>query len=476
MQRRARSLHRLTKIMNPQTTSILILDDESSINEEIGEYLDSKELKVFSATAPSEAFRILKSTPVDLAIIDIRLPEMSGLEVLKIMQNSYPNILTIIITGHGDMDSAIQALRLGAVDFFPKPFKLADLYASIEKNLKQKQVKGRLKGNLFNYHLEKFFDDKSPISLVVNGEKMQEVIKKMNLVARSKDTTVLITGESGTGKELVARGIHFLSIRKDKPFLAVNCSTIPDELFESEFFGFKKGSFTGSVDDKPGWFEAADGGTLFLDEIGDMKPNLQAKLLRVMEDRRISRLGTTVMKEIDVRVIAATNHDLNKLIEQGKFRADLFHRINTFTIDLPPLRERPENIPRLLDHYVDYYCHKMDRSKPYIDAVLLKTLLSYDYPGNVRELMHMVERALILCEGDVLTFDHFDHLKLKLPKSRDGKNSPAVTTSLQTLEKTSIEMVLLQCHHNKSKAARQLNISRQALDRKISKLGIKLPA
>lgn len=476
MQRRARSLHRLTKIMNPQTTSILILDDESSINEEIGEYLDSKELKVFSATAPSEAFRILKSTPVDLAIIDIRLPEMSGLEVLKIMQNSYPNILTIIITGHGDMDSAIQALRLGAVDFFPKPFKLADLYASIEKNLKQQKVKGRLKGNLFNYHLEKFFDDKSPISLVVNGEKMQEVIKKMNLVARSKDTTVLITGESGTGKELVARGIHYLSIRKDKPFLAVNCSTIPDELFESEFFGFKKGSFTGSVDDKPGWFEAADGGTLFLDEIGDMKPNLQAKLLRVMEDRRISRLGTTVMKEIDVRVIAATNHDLNKLIEQGKFRADLFHRINTFTIDLPPLRERPENIPRLLDHYVDYYCHKMDRSKPYIDAVLLKTLLSYDYPGNVRELMHMVERALILCEGDVLTFDHFDHLKLKLPKSRDGKNSPAVTTSLQTLEKTSIEMVLLQCHHNKSKAARQLNISRQALDRKISKLGIKLPA
>lgn len=476
MQRRARSLHRLTKIMNLQTTSILILDDESSINEEIGEYLDSKELKVFSATAPSEAFRILKSTPVDLAIIDIRLPEMSGLEVLKIMQNSYPNILTIIITGHGDMDSAIQALRLGAVDFFPKPFKLADLYASIEKNLKQQKVKGRLKGNLFNYHLEKFFDDKSPISLVVNGEKMQEVIKKMNLVARSKDTTVLITGESGTGKELVARGIHYLSIRKDKPFLAVNCSTIPDELFESEFFGFKKGSFTGSVDDKPGWFEAADGGTLFLDEIGDMKPNLQAKLLRVMEDRRISRLGTTVMKEIDVRVIAATNHDLNKLIEQGKFRADLFHRINTFTIDLPPLRERPENIPRLLDHYVDYYCHKMDRSKPYIDAVLLKTLLSYDYPGNVRELMHMVERALILCEGDVLTFDHFDHLKLKLPKSRDGKNSPAVTTSLQTLEKTSIEMVLLQCHHNKSKAARQLNISRQALDRKISKLGIKLPA
>ena len=469
-------MHRLTKIMNPQTTSILILDDESSINEEIGEYLDSKELKVFSATAPSEAFRILKSTPVDLAIIDIRLPEMSGLEVLKIMQNSYPNILTIIITGHGDMDSAIQALRLGAVDFFPKPFKLADLYASIEKNLKQQKVKGRLKGNLFNYHLEKFFDDKSPISLVVNGEKMQEVIKKMNLVARSKDTTVLITGESGTGKELVARGIHYLSIRKDKPFLAVNCSTIPDELFESEFFGFKKGSFTGSVDDKPGWFEAADGGTLFLDEIGDMKPNLQAKLLRVMEDRRISRLGTTVMKEIDVRVIAATNHDLNKLIEQGKFRADLFHRINTFTIDLPPLRERPENIPRLLDHYVDYYCHKMDRSKPYIDAVLLKTLLSYDYPGNVRELMHMVERALILCEGDVLTFDHFDHLKLKLPKSRDGKNSPAVTTSLQTLEKTSIEMVLLQCHHNKSKAARQLNISRQALDRKISKLGIKLPA
>jgi transcriptional regulator with PAS, ATPase and Fis domain len=300
---------------------------------------------------------------------------------------------------------------------------------------------------------------------------MKAAVKKMRLVAKSSDTTVLITGESGTGKDLVARGIHYMSPRKDKPYHAVNCSTIPDELFESEFFGYKKGAFTGANTDKAGWFEAADGGTLFLDEIGDMKMSLQAKLLRIMEDKKISRLGSTTLKKIDVRVIAATNQDLEQLIRENRFRQDLFHRINTFVINIPPLRERPESIPRLFAHFIEHYSTKMDCKVPKVEKEILDALLQYDFPGNVRELKHMVERALILCEDDIITFDHFDHLKIKIQKPAEQNSHPS-TRTLEMVEKESIESALRESGNNKSKAARLLNISRQALDRKIERLGI----
>jgi DNA-binding NtrC family response regulator len=468
--------------MSPHKTSILVVDDEEEIRLEINEFFTSRDFQVLEASTPSEAFRILAKHPAEIAILDIRLPEMSGIDMLKELRRIYPDLQSIMMSGHGDMDSVIQALRLGAVDYFQKPFRLVEMLQAIDKARKFINIHAHSTKDQ-NYFMQDPDLQGLTGSLIVVSAPMKRAVDKMRLVARSKDTTVLITGESGTGKELIAQGIHHLSTRKGKPFHAVNCSTIPDELFESEFFGYKKGAFTGADSDKAGWFEAADGGTLFLDEIGDMKMNLQAKLLRIMEDRQISRLGATTSKKIDVRVVAATNQDLVTLIRENKFRQDLYHRINTFVIDVPPLRERTESIQVLFAHYLEYYANKLERQVPKVDKEILEALRQYDFPGNVRELKHMVERALILCEGSILSFSHFDHLKIKMQKpSSAGKiymNSledefMEPSRTLDVIEKESIENALRETGNNKSQAARLLNISRQALDRKLEKLGIEL--
>ncbi|HNS47412.1 MAG TPA: sigma-54 dependent transcriptional regulator, partial [Bacteroidales bacterium] len=311
--------------MKSHRATILVLDDESGIRTEIRDFLDSGRIRVLLAAAPSEAFSILSGQPVDLAIVDIRLPEMSGLEVLKEIKRKFPGTAVIMMSGHGDMDSVIVALRDGAVDYFKKPFRLQDLLQSVEKNLKVQVAARRLMGTNGAMNFEEAFGSLFSPSMIAVSPAMIAVVEKMHLVARSRDTTVLITGESGTGKELIARGIHQISSRRDMPFHPANCSSIPDELFESEFFGYKKGAFTGATADKPGWFEAADRGTLFLDEVGDLKINLQAKLLRVMDDRQITRLGSTATRRVDVRIITATNQDLEALIEKGRFRTDLYH-------------------------------------------------------------------------------------------------------------------------------------------------------
>lgn len=458
--------------MKSRKTVILVLDDEPDIRREIKEYLSSPQVRVMEAATPSQAFRILSEQPIDIAVVDIRLPEMSGLDVLKEIRQKYPDTLVIIISGHGDMDSVIQALRQGAVDFFKKPFRLQEMEESIEKNRKWIFARKQLNKD----HAEDSFKVAVGMDfgahLIAVSPAMKAVVEKMERVARSKDTTVLITGESGTGKELIARGIHYLSSRREKPFHPANCSSIPDELFESEFFGHKKGAFTGAHADKDGWFEAADKGTLFLDEIGDLKPNLQSKLLRVIEDKQINRLGSTVTKQVDVRIIAATNQDLEELIRQGRFRSDLFHRLNTFVIYIPPLRERPEAIPLLINYYLEYYSKKLERKVPNVDPCVLDILAEYDFPGNVRELQHMVERALILCEGDLISMHHFDHLKIKIKPSHLTIKSDHTNLYLHHIEKQSIQSALKKTNNNKSQAARVLSISRQALDRKIQKLGI----
>ncbi len=458
--------------MDTQKTNILVLDDEPSIRGEINEFLTSRDIMVQEAGSPSDAFKVLSSKPVDIILLDIRLPEMNGLDVLRKIRQTWPKIQVIMMSGHGDMDSVILALRLGAVDYFQKPFRLHDMLSAIEKTRKVYTKSRPMNGDHFDYTLNESFSTGSTASLIIVSHTMKDVVEKMRLVARSKDTTVLITGESGTGKELIARGIHYLSIRKDKPFHAVNCSSIPDELFESEFFGYRKGAFTGANTDKAGWFEAADGGTLFLDEIGDLKMSLQAKLLRIMEDKEISRLGSTTTKKIDIRVIAATNQDLDHLISENRFRQDLYHRMNTFVINIPPLRDRKEGIPLLFSHYLDYYSHKLGRNVPKVEKEIMENLLRYDFPGNVRELMHMVERALILCEEDILTFEHFDHLKIKMQHSPDTEPLFTPSRPLYHIEKESINAALMESGNNKSQAARALQISRQALDRRIEKLGI----
>lgn len=460
--------------MNPQVTSLLILDDEPDIRTEIKEYLCTFGYEVYLASRPGEAFEILAQHPVNIAILDIRLPEMNGIEVLKEIRKHYPCTQAIMMSGYGDMDAAISALRLGAADFFQKPFLLNELHQTIEKVRKVISFSEPTHTEQFTYHIKKASGGDSTFSFIAVSPSMKEIVAKMSKVARTKDTTVLVTGESGTGKELIAKGIHYLSERKEQPFHAVNCSSIPDELFESEFFGYKKGAFTGAVNDKPGWFESANGGTLFLDEIGDLKMSLQAKLLRVMEEKEVCRLGCNSYKKIDVRVIAATNQDLEQMISEKKFRADLYYRLNGFVINIPALRNTKEGIPKLFSHYLEYFANKLGRPVPGVETGIMNALMRYDFPGNVRELKHMIERALIVCEGDTLTPDHFYPLDLKLQQTGISAGAGKLYESLDHMERESIERTLRDVRFNKSQAARLLQISRQSLDRKLSKYGIQV--
>jgi DNA-binding NtrC family response regulator len=458
--------------MAPQMTNLLILDDESDIRMEIKEFLSSFGYNVFLAARPHEAFKIVANHPIDIAVLDIRLPEMNGLEVLKEIRRMRPDTKTIMMSGFGDMDAAITALRLGAVDFFQKPFLLNELHQTIEKVDKTLALSKAHQAEHVTHPGNKKKGSDLSFSFIAVSAAMKKVMEKMNQVARAKDTTVLITGESGTGKELVARGIHYFSDRKDKPFHAVNCSSIPDELFESEFFGYKRGAFTGAVTDKPGWFESADGGTLFLDEIGDLKLSLQSKLLRIMEDKEVYRLGSTIGKKVDVRVIAATNQDLEQLIMEKQFRADLYYRINSFILNIPALRDRKEGIPKLFAYYLEYCAHKLEKPIPEVDKSIMAALMNYDFPGNVRELKHMIEKAIIICDGDKLTLEHFYPLELKLQKANVKVKKENHFDSLDNIERSSIERILRDVRYNKSQAARLLKISRQSLDRRLIKLGI----
>ncbi len=458
--------------MNPQLTSLLILDDEYDIRMEIKEYLSSFGYDVHLAARPKEAFHILSRQPIDIAILDIRLPEMNGIDVLKELRRLYPDTQAIMMSGFGDMEAAISALRLGATDFFQKPFLLNELLRTIEKVKKVITFRKPDTSDQYIRPVKGVSGSETPFSFIAISPAMKQVVSKIYKVARAKDTTVLITGESGTGKELVAKGIHFSSERKDKPFYAVNCSSVPDELFESEFFGYKKGAFTGAVSDKPGWFESADGGTLFLDEIGDMKPSLQVKLLRIMEEKEVCRLGSNTSKKVDVRIIAATNQDLEQLMAEKRFRADLYYRINAFVISIPALRECKEGIPHLFSHYLEYYAHSLGKAVPRIEKEIMVALQKYDFPGNVRELKHMIESAMIVCEDDQLTLEHFYPLDLKLQQADTGNFSEKSFESLDSMEKDSIERTLHEVRFNKSQAARMLKISRQSLDRKLIKLGI----
>ena len=386
-----------------------------------------------------------------------------------------------MISGHGDMDTVIEALRHGANDYLKKPFHLHQVLNSIEKT--RKYITSRdllLQKSEIETPISRALWEKVGSPFIFGSSVMEQLYAQMVKVSVADSTTVLVYGESGTGKELVAQSIHLLSQRKDKPFQSVNCSSIPEELFESEFFGYKKGAFTGALQDKPGWFEAAHEGTLFLDEIGDLKLSLQAKLLRIMDNQTVNRLGTTKTFKVDVRIIAATNHDLHAMVESERFRRDLYHRLNAFTINIPPLRDRKDDIPLLMNYYLNYYAGLIGKKITGISRSLADALYHYDFPGNVRELKHMIERAVILCDEGQLTLEHFDHLLEKLQPAVGGQRSAvggqqsAVNghMDIRQFEREAIEQALREADHNKSRAARMLGLSRQALDRRMEKFGI----
>jgi len=447
---------------------ILILDDEKRITDELSEYLLRKKFTVYTTNDVESAYKVMEDMQFDILILDIKLKKTNGLEVLKKVKGLYPSIEVIMMTAHGDMDTVIESMRLGAIDFLNKPFTHSDVQVAIERigkfvAIQQKLNQVEERNSLISMELEQNIER----NLVGKSKAIKKVLE-LALEAAKHDVNVLITGESGTGKEIIARIIHFASKRKDHNFFPINCSAIPETLVESEFFGHKKGSFTGALQDKKGFFELTDGGTLFLDEIADMPLQLQAKLLRVIEDRKIKRIGQEKEFGVDVRILAATNHDIEKRITENKFRIDLYHRLNTFEIVIPPLRERVEDIEPLLHHFVQEFTKKSNISIPKIDINLVKDLQNYDFPGNVRELKNLTERALILSKGAKLDRSYFPFFEKKYQRSSDEQDY-----DLERNERDMITSALQKADYNQTKAANLLGISRHTLIRRINKYHIK---
>lgn len=448
---------------------VLVLDDEINFTEEIEEFLQANSFISFTANNVHKGRTILKNNDIDLLILDVRLKGISGLDILQEVKVEYPKLEVIIVSAHGDMETVIKALRFGAIDYLKKPFRLLDMQIAIQKTRKFIELQRTIKDfEEKNSLISKNLQEKIKRDFIGESPQIKEILEMAFTAAKYKDTSVLITGESGTGKENIARIIHYESARKDNMFCAVNSSAISETLLESEFFGHKKGSFTGAIADKKGFFEVSNNGTLFLDEIADMPINLQAKILRAMEEKTITRVGETDPVATDFRIIAATNHDIDKLIRQKKFRLDLLHRLNTIHIHIPALRDRIADIEPLLDHFVDEFSRKLNKLVTRIDKDTVKMLKNYSFPGNVRELRNMTERAIILCKGEVLTVMDFQTRIFNEPESHKEK----VYFNLEENESNLIRLALKLKNYNQIKSAEILGITRDSLIRRMKKYGI----
>jgi DNA-binding NtrC family response regulator len=453
---------------------VLILDDDP-LYRRLSSSILKERFDVLTADKPSDAFGILAKNTIDFIICDYRLPEMDGLQVLDLVKKQYPKTEVIMISDSGNMDTVIESLRRGAIDYFRKPFTPADLWMSIEKSRKFVALRNEFEQEKNrNNTLLQMVSREFTSEMIGNSGAMKDIRNQITMLAQTPDTSVLILGESGTGKELVARAIHQLSDRNRNFFGAVNMSAIPEQLFESEFFGHKKGSFTGAVSDKTGWFETADRGTLFLDEIGDMPLNLQVKLLRVLEDRTYTKVGTQKAVPFDIRIVAATNKPLREITASKEFRTDLFHRLGTFIIHLPPLRERKEDIDALVQYFVQQFASKMNKPVHEIKQDVFNSLRTYHFPGNIRELRNIIERAVILSSGGIITANHL------MFANHFGQMETTDETETDTFDLTEIEIrtirkALIYSHYNIAHAARLLNIEWNALYRRMQKYQIEIP-
>lgn len=439
---------------------ILVVDDEAVMRESLHDWLSDAGYQVFTAENGPQALEIIEKENLGIVIADLVMPGMDGIELMKQAKEILPNIQVIIITAYGSIPTAIAAMKEGAYDYIEKPFcperveslleRLVEHQGLIEENLSLRQ---RLEDR---YRFE---------NIIAKSPEMQRVIEVIKVVARS-NATVLITGDSGTGKELVARAIHSQSHRRDKPFVAVSCAALPESLLESELFGHEKGSFTGAYAQKKGKFEFANRGTLFLDEIGEMSANIQVHLLRVLEEKAFTRVGGNEEIKVDVRIISATNKDLKKAVARGEFREDLYYRLNVVTIDLPPLRERREDIPLLAEHFLNKFALENQKEVAGFSPEAREFLLRYDWPGNVRELENAIERAVILAKNSLIEVADLPDQSLSLARSAlQGK-------SLKEMEKNHILNVLSETGGNYSQAARILGISRMTLYNKAREYGL----
>jgi two-component system response regulator AtoC len=438
---------------------ILVADDESIVRESLSDWLEDVGYQVFTAENGHKALEVIEKEKPSIMIADLVMPGMDGIELMKRAKAQQPKIEVIIITAYASIPTAINAMKEGAYDYIEKPFcpekaeflvkKLAEHQELVEENLSLRQ---RLEDS---YRFE---------DIITKSSKMQRVIEVIKIVAKS-NATVLITGESGTGKELVARAIHTQSHRRNKPFVAVSCAALPESLLESELFGHEKGSFTGAYAQKKGKFEFANGGTLFLDEVGEMSANIQVHLLRVLEEKEFTRVGGNEPSKVDVRVISATNKDLRKAIEKQEFREDLYYRLNVVNIELPPLRERKEDVPLLAEHFLYKFAMENQKEITGFSPEAMEFMLDYDWLGNVRELENAIERAVILAKDNIITIGDLPQENLSTAYSTVPRRN------LKEVERGHIWNVLRETGDNYSEAARILGISRMTLYNKAKEYG-----
>jgi DNA-binding NtrC family response regulator len=448
---------------------ILIVEDEEKLRRVVGLQLESAGFEVDQAGSAEEALRLAQRA--DLVLTDLRLPAMDGLALLEAVRRQNTRIPVVVMTAYGTVEVAVEAMKKGAADFLPKPFSLDHLMAVVHKALEVRSLREenvRLKEELgHRYRFE---------NVIASSPRMQEILAAVARVAPTR-TTVLLCGESGVGKDLIARVIHRHSPRAAAPLVKINCTALPESLMESELFGYEKGAFTGAASAKPGRFEQADGGTVFLDEIGDVPPAIQVKLLRVLQERELERLGSNRTRTIDVRVIAATNVDLRRAIDEGNFREDLYYRLNVFPLTVPPVRERREDIPLLAEHFLAKFARETNVPAPRLDDDAMAKLCDYDWPGNVREIENVIERGLIYAGGPVIRAGdiRLDHAPRRAGLSGAVNGSGEFLpegVSLDEHERQLIREALRRAGGNKSQAARLLGLSRNALRYRLAQMGI----
>ncbi|MDI6753982.1 MAG: sigma-54 dependent transcriptional regulator [Thermodesulfobacteriota bacterium] len=447
---------------------ILVVDDEVSMREFLTIFLTKEGHEVISAADGEEALSLFQAEPCDLLLSDIKMPRMDGLELLRKVKEYRPNMAVVMITAYGSPEDAITAMKAGAYDYLTKPFKVREIKSVIRNALSRpvgKAVEEAPAGIFFN--------------LVSHSPKMLKIFNLIKQVGATK-TNVLISGESGTGKELVAKAIHQISPRNGKPFVTINCSAIPENLMESEIFGHVKGAFTGAVSNKKGLFEIAHGGTVFLDEIGDLSPFIQVKLLRVIQEREFIPVGETETVSVDVRLISATNRDLEQEIIQGRFREDFFYRLNVVHIHLPPLRERREDIPLLAQYFLEKYSRELGKDIQSISSYALDELMKYNFPGNVRELENIIERSVALENSNIVLPESLVLSEFKKEGRKTGMPSFHLTSAgldlekeINNLEKEVIQQALQLSNGVIKKAAELLNLSFRSMRWKIKKYDLK---
>jgi DNA-binding NtrC family response regulator len=449
------------------SSRILIVEDEDKLRRVIQLHLESAGFEILTAANADQAMPLAPSA--NLVLTDLRLPGMDGLRFIQQLQSKGVQVPVVVMTAHGSVEAAVEAMKLGASDFLQKPFSLDHLTTVVQKALAMQFLRAE------NQRLRDELDTRYQFDNIVGrSAAMREIFHTVERVAPTR-ATVLLAGESGVGKDMIARAIHQHSPRKNHSFVKINCTAIPENLMESELFGYDKGAFTGATNSKPGKFEQADGGTAFLDEIGDVPGNIQVKLLRILQERQFERLGSNFTRSVDVRVIAATNVDLRAALEEGRFREDLYYRLNVVPISIPPLRERKEDLPFLALHFVQKLSRELGTAAKEISPAALDRLVDHPWPGNVRELENTIERSLVLASGDIL---QPADIRLEAPRGHhsatSGQPVPILPEgeTLEHWEQMMIREALRRANGNKSQAARMLGLTRNALRYRLSQMGL----